>query len=103
MESNWYVIVSLTDLVTNQEEILINEYFYTGYGPNAIDNINGNPLTYFDVINAIDDKLQYLYQYGLNYYFSGGSLIISNSSCYADFTDKLLNLKIGLDINIVCA
>ena len=102
-ESNWYVLVRLIDTITNQEEILINEHFYTGYGPNAIDSVNGTPITYFDVINGIDDKLQYLYQYGLNYYFSGGVLTISNSSCYADFTNKLLNLDIGLDINIVCA
>ena len=26
-----------------------------------------------------------------------------NSSCYADFTNKLLDLNVGLDINIVCS
>jgi len=103
LESNWYILVRLLDPITSQQEVLIKEYFYTGYGPNAIDNVNGTPLTYFDVINAIDDKLQYLYQYGLNYYFTSGSLTISNSSCYADFTNKLLDLNVGLDINIVCS
>jgi len=103
LESNWYVILTLTDLLTNQVDVLLNENFYTGYGPNAIESNSGLPLTYFDVINAIDDKFQYLYQYGLNYYFTGGKLKISNSSCYDDFTNKQLNLSIGLDINIVCA
>ena len=102
MVSNWYVKVKLVDIITNQEDILINEPFYTGYGQNAEDPINGIPLTYYDVVNAIDNKLQYLYQYGLNYYFVGGVLTISNSSCYDNFTNKLLNLSIGLDINIVC-
>jgi hypothetical protein len=102
MVSNWYVNLKLIDMITNQEDTLISELFYTGYGQSAEDPISGIPLTYYDVINAIDNKLQYLYQYGLNYYFTGGVLTISNSTCYDDFTNKRLNLSIGLDINIVC-
>ena len=46
--------------------------------------------------------MEYLYQSGLNYYFSGGSLIVSNSSCYDSFTNKQLIVKISLDIQINC-
>jgi hypothetical protein len=102
MISTWYVDLTLTDTVTNIEDTLISEPFYVGYGQSAIDLTTGLPLSYYDVINAIDSKLQYLYQYGLNYYFSGGVLTISNSSCYDNFTNKQLNLYIGLDLQINC-
>jgi hypothetical protein len=100
--STWYVQLTLKDTITNIEEVLVSEPFYVGYGQSAVDITTGLPITYFDVINAIDNKLQYLYQHGLNYYFSGGVLIISNTSCYDNFTNKLLNLYIGLDLQINC-
>jgi len=102
MVSTWYVELTLKDTITNVEDTLVSEPFYVGYGQNAVDLTTGLPITYFQVINAIDSKLQYLYQYGLNYYFSGGVLTISNSSCYDNFTNKLLNLYIGLDLQINC-
>ena len=49
-----------------------------------------------------NDKLELLYQDGLNYYLSGGNLIISNSSCYDNFTNKQIKLYIGLDVQINC-
>jgi hypothetical protein len=100
--SNWYVKLSLVDLLTTTEDNLINEIFYTGYGQNALDPNTGQALTYSQVLNAIDQKLQYLYQYGLNYYLNGGTLTVSNSSCYDNFTNKQLKLFIGLDIQINC-
>ena len=100
--STWYVQLTLKDTITNIEEVLVSEPFYVGYGQSAVDITTGLPISYFDVINAIDNKLQYLYQHGLNYYFSGGVLIISNTSCYDNFTNKLLNLYIGLDLQINC-
>ena len=100
--SDWYVDLRLKDILTNTEQSLIIEKFYTGYGQNASDLTTGLPLTYYDVINAIDDKLELLYQDGLNYYLSGGNLIISNSSCYDNFTNKQIKLYIGLDVQINC-
>jgi hypothetical protein len=40
--------------------------------------------------------------YGLNYYINGLDIIISNSSCMDDFTDKTLSLNVGLDLKINC-
>jgi hypothetical protein len=87
--SNWFIDCRLDD------EILIQEPFYTGYGSN-------DKPTYSQVMDAIDDKLVKLYQHGLNYYFSGNKLIVSNSTCYDDFTNKRLYLNIGIDIQIYC-
>jgi hypothetical protein len=100
--SDWYVDLRLKDILTNTEQSLILEKFYTGYGQNASDLTTGLPLTYYDVLNAINDKLELLYQDGLNYYLSGSNLIISNSSCYDNFNNKQIKLYIGLDVQINC-
>jgi hypothetical protein len=39
---------------------------------------------------------------GLNYYISETNIIISNSSCMDEFTDKTIQLNIGLDVTINC-
>jgi hypothetical protein len=75
--------------------VLVQEQFYVGYG-------GSDTPTTTQIITAIDDKLVNLYGYGLNYYFSGNSLVISNSSCYDNFTNKTLYLNIGVDIQINC-
>ena len=100
--STWGVIVALKDIITQNETVLVNSDFYVGYGQSAIDPITGIPLTYSNILNYIDNEMEYLYQSGLNYYFSGGSLIVSNSSCYDSFTNKQLIVKISLDIQINC-
>ena len=89
MKSYWFVDLRLDDTV------LIQEQFYTGYG--SLDY-----PTQSEIVNAINDKLENLYLYGLNYYLSGNQLIISNSTCYDDFTDKTLYLNIGVMIDILC-
>ena len=38
----------------------------------------------------------------MNYYFSGNKLVISNSSCYDNFTNKTLYLNIGVMVDINC-
>lgn len=100
--ADWSVVLKLKDIVTNVETTLVNSPILTSYGQSAIDTSTNLPVTYYDILNYIDNSLQYLYQNGLNYYFSGGNLIISNSSCYGDFTNKQLNLYIGLAIQINC-
>ncbi len=87
--TTWYIDCRLDN------DILVQESFYTGYG------FNGYP-TSSQVLTAIDQKLQTLYNYGLNYYFSGNTLIVSNSSCYDDFTNKTLYLNIGINVQINC-
>jgi hypothetical protein len=100
--SRWYVNLRLQDIITSTEEALVNGNFYTGYGPFALDINTGIPLTYSQVLSAIDSQLQNIYQFGLNYYISGGNLIVSNSTCYDNFTNKRLKLYIGLEIEINC-
>jgi len=87
--SNWYVDCRL------DSQILVQEQFYTGYG------INDYP-TQTQLINAIDTELVGLYNYGLNYYFAGNTLIVSNTSCYDNFSTSTLYLNIGVDIDINC-
>jgi len=89
MKSYWYIDVRLDDVT------LIQEQFYTGYG--SVDY-----PTQSTIFNSINEKLEGLYVYGLNYYFAGSSLVISNSSCYDDFTNKKLYLNIGIMIDINC-
>jgi len=87
--SSWFVDCRIDN------QILVQEQFYTGYG------FNDYP-TETEVYDAIDLKLETLYQHGLNYYFAGSSLVVSNSTCYDDFTNSTLSLNIGINIEINC-
>jgi hypothetical protein len=75
--------------------VLVQEQFYIGYGL-------GDVPTQTEILDSIDQKLEMLYQHGLNYYFAGNSLIVSNSTCYDDFTNSTLSLNIGINIEINC-
>ena len=86
--TTWYIDCRLDN------QILVQESFFTGYGPQF-------PTT-SQITTAINEKLETLYQYGLNYYFAGNTLIVSNSTCYDDFTNKTLYLNIGIDVQINC-
>jgi hypothetical protein len=87
--SDWYIDCRLDN------NILVQEQFYTGYGL-------GDVPTQTQVLDAIDLKLETLYQHGLNYYFAGNTLVVSNSTCYDDFTNSTLSLNIGINIEINC-
>ena len=87
--SQWYVDLRLDN------DILVQEIFYTGYG------VNDAP-TNTEWVNGLNDKLQYLYQDGLDYSINDGVITISNSSCMDDFTSKTLYLNIGINITIDC-
>jgi len=89
--SDWYVDVRLDNTV------LVQEKFYTGYG-------NQDYPTNNEWINALNEKLEYLYQDGLNYYIDENNVLtISNTSCYAEFTDKILTVNVGVNIQINCS
>lgn len=87
--SEWYVDVRLDNA------ILVQEKFYTGYG-------NLDYPTEQDWFNALNTYLDSLYEHGLNYSLNNGQLIISNTSCYDEFTDKTLSVNIGVNVNINC-
>lgn len=87
--SEWYVDCRL------DSQILVQELFYTGYGI-------GDIPTQTELLDGINLKLVNLYQYGLNYYFAGNTLVVSNSTCYDDFTNSQLSLNIGINLQINC-
>ena len=87
--TNWYIDCRLDN------QILVQANFYTGYG------LNDYP-SQTQIINSINTELQALYQYGLNYYLAGNELIVSNSTCYDNFTNSSFRLNIGINININC-
>jgi len=90
MTSEWFIDLRIDNV------ILLQEQFYNGYG--FVDYPTDN-----QILTAIDDKLSVLYQYGLNYYIAGDKLIVSNSTCYDDFTNKRLTLNVGVKVNITCS
>jgi hypothetical protein len=67
-----------------------------------MSQLDGTPLTYAVIINAIDSSLSTLYQQGLDYSFVGGVLTIYNTTCYNDFMNNTLNLDISIDVSVEC-
>lgn len=89
--SEWYVDVRL------DSNVLVQEKFYTGYGNNDYPS---NPQW----ISALNQKLEYLYQEGLNYYIDENNVLtVSNTTCYDEFTDKTLTVNVGVNIEINCS
>jgi len=87
--SGWYVDVRLDG------DVIAQSKFYDGYGPNDTPTQN-------DWQNGIENSLQYLYQQGLYYTLNGTTLTISNIGCNDDFTDKELQVNIGVNVTISC-
>jgi hypothetical protein len=79
--------------------ILIQEKIYTGYGLFPVD-VPSN--SYW--ISSLDTYLSGLVNYGFNHYFSADdkTLYISNLACDATNQNKLFQLNVGLNFNIVC-
>ena len=91
MTSTWYVDVRL------DSTILVQEIFYIGYG------MQDYP-TFIEWINALNSKLQYLYQSGLNYSIDSNNILtVSNTGCNDDFTNKTLTVNVGVNIEINCS
>jgi len=89
LTSTWYVDVRL-----NSAE-LAKEQFYEGYGPNDFP-------TNQQWISAVESTLSTLYQEGLNYSINGNNITVSNIGCNNDFTDKILQINAGINIDINC-
>ena len=89
IQSTWYIDLRL------DSQILIQVPFYTGYGSTDVP-------TYSQWLVALQANLQSLYTYGLGYYISGNTLVVNNTNCYPNFTDKTLTLNVGVDITINC-
>jgi hypothetical protein len=89
LTSVWYVDLRLDNTV------LVQEPFYTGYGINDIPSDS-------DWLTALENKLTYLYQYGLNYNVNAERVVLSNSGCMELFTNKTLSLNVGINVSINC-
>lgn len=87
--STWYTDVRLDNV------ILVQLPFYTGYG---IYDIPTND----DWLNALENNLETIYQYGMNYNVNSNRIIISNSGCEELFTNKTLSVNVGINVSINC-
>ena len=92
--TDWYIDLRLNG------NILIQEKIYTGYGLFPVD-VPSNSFW----IASLDTYLSGLVNYGFNYYFSNDdkTLYVSNLACDATNQNKLFQLNVGLNFNIVCS
>jgi hypothetical protein len=87
--TDWFV-----DLTINNEEI-IKESFYTGYG---ITDVPTNTQWR----NALIIYLPQLYNYGYTYYLNGNTLTITNLTCLTQNIVDTVSLNVGINISINC-
>ena len=87
--SDWYVDLRLDG------GILIQEQFYTGYG--ASDYPTNNEWK-----TALNDKLVYLFDSGLDYTINGDMLKVSSLACDGGFEGSTLQLNVGINVTIHC-
>jgi hypothetical protein len=87
--SDWYV-----DLTINEEQI-IKESFYTGYGLSDVP-------TNTQWRNALINYLPQLYNYGYTYYLNGNTLTITDLACLTQNVVDTVSLNVGINININC-
>jgi hypothetical protein len=84
-----------TDLRLDND-ILVQEPFFTGY--TATDAPTDQQW-----IDGLNSNFSDLYVWGLNYSITNGVITVSNTGCMADFTDKTLQLNVGINITIYCS
>jgi hypothetical protein len=89
VQTEWYV-----DLRINNQ-ILIQESFYFGYGYNDVP-------TNLDWRTALIDYLPILYDYGYTYFLNGNTLTITNLGCITQNLEETVYLNVGINININC-
>ena len=87
--TDWYV-----DLKINDEQI-IQELFYTGYGMSDVP-------TSTQWKNALLNYLPQLYNYGYTFNLPSNTLTISNLACLTQNVTDTVLLNIGINININC-
>ena len=89
VQTEWYV-----DLRINNQ-ILIQDSFYNGYGYNDVP-------TDSEWRNALIDYLPTLYDYGYTYFLNGNKLTITNLGCVSQNLQETVVLNVGINININC-
>jgi hypothetical protein len=89
VETEWYVDFRIDN------QILIQESFYAGYGYNDVP-------TNLDWRTALIDYLPILYDYGYTYFLNGNTLTITNLGCITQNLEETVYLNVGINININC-
>ena len=89
VQTEWYV-----DLRINNQ-ILIQDSFYNGYGYNDVP-------TDSQWRNALIEYLPTLYDYGYTYFLNGNKLTITNLGCVSQNLQETVVLNVGINININC-
>jgi hypothetical protein len=89
IETTWYVDLRIDN------QILIQEQFYTGYGLNDVPT---NTLWR----NALIQYLPQLYDYGFTYFLNGNFLTITSLTCTERNLNDTLSLNSGINISINC-
>jgi hypothetical protein len=89
VQTEWYVDLRIED------ELLIKEPFYVGYG---YTDVPTNSMWR----NALIDSLPLLYDYGFKFFLDGRELTITNLTCTERNINEILTLNVGIQININC-
>ena len=89
VQTEWYVDLRIDN------QILIQESFYAGYGYNDVP-------TNTEWRTALIDYLPILYDYGYTYFLNGNTLTITNLGCITQNLEETVYLNVGINININC-
>ena len=90
IQSEWYYKLTIGGVT------VINNKFFDGVG---LINTNSVPSDN-DWLNAIDDSLSNLFNYGLWYEISGGDILFWNLTCEPSLTT--VNIDVGINFTITC-
>ena len=89
INSQWYLELKIGG------QVIINQYFYQGYG------INDAP-TNFMWRTTLIDNLYKLFQYGFTYTINGNKLTITNLSCATQNLQDSVELNVCINLSINC-
>ena len=89
VESKWYVDLRIDN------QILIQEQFYTGYGSTDVPS---NSLWRSSLIQFLPQ----IYDYGFTYFLNGNMLTITSLTCTPQNLEETLTLNVGINIDINC-
>jgi len=87
--TNWSLVLK------GDNDVLIDVYFYTGYGLYQVP-------TETNWLTVLENNLPSLINYGLNYFFNGNTLYVSNADCEGNISYNKLQLEVGLNFTINC-
>jgi hypothetical protein len=96
LSTYWYLDLRLDGQILIQGQVPINGVYRPGLGYLDVPTQN-------DWLNSLNNYLPQLINNGFNYSINGDTLYISNSGCDAKYTNKPVQLNVGLDFTINCS